>query len=71
MLHASEIKFLRKTVGKTKIYAIENQQIGESCGIQRINEWTERRRGEWGEHVTRMDSEILVIILRNNILAER
>ena len=39
---------------------IKSQQIRESCDIQPINEWVERRRGEWNEQVTRMDADILV-----------
>ena len=35
----------RKMVGKTKIDRIRTQQIRESCGIQPIIEWLERRRG--------------------------
>ena len=50
-------------MAKTKIDRIRSQQIRESCGIQPIDEWVERRR-EWGEHVTRMDAEILVKIPR-------
>ena len=37
-------------VGKTKIDRIRNQQIRESCDIQPINEWMERRRRrKWDE----------------------
>ena len=46
--------------GKRIIDRIRSQQIKESCGIQPINEWMERRRREWDENVTRMDSEKLV-----------
>ena len=48
---------------------IRGQQIRESCGIQPINEWVERRRRrrEWDKHVTRMDAEVLVKISRDNI----
>ena len=45
-------------VGKTKIDGIRSQQIRESCSIQPINEWVERRR-ERDEHVTRKDAERL------------
>ena len=62
MLEANEMKVLRKTVGKTKIERIRSKQIGESCGIQPINEWVEMRR--WDEHITRMDAERLVKISR-------
>ena len=43
MLEASEMKVLRKIVGKTKIYRRRSQKIRESCGVQSINEWV---RGE-------------------------
>ena len=56
MLEANEMKVLRKIVGKTKIGRIRSQKIRESCGIQPINEWVERKR-EWDQHVTRMDAE--------------
>ena len=44
MLEANEMKVLRKVVGKIKIYRIRSQQIRESCGIQPIIEWVERRK---------------------------
>ena len=43
-----------------------SQQIGESCGIQPINEWVERKRREWEK---RMDVERLVNISRENLPA--
>ena len=60
------MKVLRKIVDKTKIDRIRSQQIRESCGVQSINEWEERRRG-WDQHVTRMNAERLVKISRDNI----
>ena len=62
-------KSTKKIVDKTKIDRIRSQQIRESCGIQPINEWVERR--EWEEHVARMDAETLVKISRDNIPAGR
>ena len=62
------MKVLRKLVGKTKTNRIRRQ---ESCGIQPINEWVERRRREWNEYVTEMDAERLIKISRNNIPAGR
>ena len=70
MLETNEMKVLRKIVGKTKIDRIRSQQIRESCGIQPINEWVERRR-EWDQHVTRMDAERLFKISRDNVPAGR
>ena len=58
---------LRKIVGKTKIDGIKSQQIRESWGMQPINEWVERRRREWDQHVIRMNAERLVKISRDNI----
>ena len=73
MFEANEMKVLRKTVGKTKIYKIRSQQIRESRGIQPNNEWVKRRRRrrEWDEHVTRMNVDRLVKISRDNIPARR
>ena len=73
MLEANEMKVLRKIIYKTKIDGIRSQQIRESCSIQPINEFVERRRRrkEWDEHVTRMDAERLVQILSDNITAVR
>jgi hypothetical protein len=43
------MKVLRKVVGYTKIDRIRSQKIRESCGIQPINEWVERRRRKWDQ----------------------
>ena len=69
MLEANGMKVLRKIVGKTKIDRIKSQEIRESCGIQPIKEWVERRRREWDEHVARMDAERLGKISSDNIPA--
>ena len=50
------LKVLRKIVDKTKIDRIRIR-IRESCGIQPINEWVERRRRQRNGHVTRIDAE--------------
>ena len=66
------MKVLRKIVDKTKIDRIRSKQIRESCGIEPINEWVERRRRrESDDYVTRMDAERLVKISRDNIPAGR
>ena len=64
--NAMKVGLLRKIFGKTKIGRIRNQQIGESCGLQPINAQVEKRRGEWDEHVTRMNAERSVKISRDN-----
>ena len=68
MLESSEMKVLRKIVGKTKNRWNKSQQMRESGGIQPITEWQERRRRtrEWDEHVTRKDAEISVENSRDN-----
>ena len=43
MLEENEIKVIRKIVGKTKIDRIRSHKTRESCCIQPINEWVERR----------------------------
>ena len=57
-LEANEMTVLRKIV---------DQQIRESCGIKPIDKRAERRRREWDEHITRMDTERLVKISGDNI----
>jgi hypothetical protein len=71
MLEANEMKILRKIIGKTKIVRIRSQQIRDSCEIQPINEWVERRRIERNEPLTRMDAERLDKISRDSIPAGR
>ena len=56
------MKVLRKIVGKTKTDRIRSQPIREFCGIKSLNEWVERSRREWDQHVSRMDTERLVKI---------
>ena len=71
MLETYEMKVLRKIVDNIKIDRIRSQQIRESCSIQPLNKWFERRRRrrELVEYATRMEAEGLVIISRDNIPA--
>ena len=71
ILETNEMKIPRKIVGKTKRDRIRSKQFRESCGIQPVNEWMERRMRERDEHVTRMDAERLVKISRDNVPAGR
>ena len=68
MLEANEMMVLQKQLAK-KRHGIRSQQIRESCGIQPVNEWVERK--EWDDHVIRMDEEKLVKISKDNIHAGR
>jgi hypothetical protein len=65
------MKVLRKIVGKPKIDTIRSQQISESCVIQAVVEWVERRIRECEEDVTGMDDERFVKISRDNIHTRR
>ena len=64
-----ENSLLEKLLAKKKVERIRTQQIRKSCGIQQVNEWIERSRRKWDEHVTGMDVESLVKISRLNIPA--
>ena len=50
------VKIVRKTD------TIISQQFRESWGIQIINEWVERSRREWDEHVMKMNVEISAVL---------
>ena len=60
------LNYLGKQLAKQNVDRIRSQQIGESCGIQPINECVERRRREWHEHVTSMDAGSLFKIPKDN-----
>ena len=62
MLEANEMKVLSEIVSNSKIDKIRSQQIKENTSIQTINDWAERRRREWDEHVRRVGSERLTKI---------
>ena len=38
----------------------------DTCGFQPTDRWVERERREWDEDITRMDTETLVKISRDN-----
>ena len=66
MLEVKEMKLLSKIVNKPKIDSIKSQQIRESCDIEPINEWMERRKRALDEHETRMDVKRIVKMSRDN-----
>jgi hypothetical protein len=43
-----------KTVGKTRLDDVRNQDIREQCGTQPIWEWVNKRREEWNNDTSRM-----------------
>jgi hypothetical protein len=62
----TEMKFLRKIIGKTRRDRISNENIGQTCNIQNIADWITRRRYEWNEHITRMNPQRIVRQARDN-----
>ena len=60
MLEVTEMKTLRRITNKTKWDRARNDKIRESCEIQNITSWVQRRRTEWSEHISRMTDDRLV-----------
>jgi hypothetical protein len=54
MLDANEMKVLREKIDRTR-----SQQVRESCSTQPNDQCMQMRRGEWDEHITRIDAERL------------
>ena len=72
MLEETEMKTLRRTTNKTKWDSRErNDRIRESCEIQNITSWVQRRRTEWSEHISRMADDRLVRKVRDRIPEEK
>jgi len=59
ILETIKINTSRKTVVKTRLDHVGNQNIREQCGIQPIGEWVNKRRQEWNKHISRMTEEEL------------
>jgi hypothetical protein len=53
-------KKLRRIINKTKWDRMRNDRIWESCEIQNITSWVQRRRTEWNENISRMADDRLV-----------
>jgi hypothetical protein len=60
------MKVLRKIIGKTRRERISNENIRQTCNIQNNADWITRRRHEWNEHITRMNTQIIVRQARDN-----
>jgi len=67
MLEVTEMKTLRIITNKTKWDRTRNDRIRESCEIQNITLWVQRRRTEWSEHISRMADDQLVRKVRDGI----
>ena len=60
ILEVTEMKTLRRITNKTRMDKIRNERIRETCGIQNITSWVQRRRTEWSMHISRMAEDRLV-----------
>ena len=67
MLEVTEMKTLRRITNKTKWDRARNDRIRESCEIQNITSWVQRRRTEWREHISRMADDLLVRKVRKYV----
>ena len=67
MLEVTEMKTLRRITNKTKWDRTRKDRIRESCEIQNITSWVQRRRTEWSEHTSRMADHRLVSKVRDGI----
>ena len=61
------MKTLRRITNKTKWDRARKDMVGESCEIQNIISWVQRRRTEWSEHISRMADDRLVRKVRDGI----
>ena len=60
ILEVTEMKTLRRIINKTRRDRMRNESIRETCGIQNITSWVQRRRTEWSMHISRMAEDRLV-----------
>ena len=67
MLEVTEMNTLRRITNKTKWDRARNDRIRESCEIQNITSWVQRRRTEWSKHISRMADDRLVRKVRDGI----
>jgi hypothetical protein len=54
------MKTLRRILNNTRIDKIRNEKIRETCAIQNITSWVQRRRMGWSLHIRRTAQDRLV-----------
>ena len=57
---AAEMKFLRRTINKTRKDRIRNTQVREETGRRSVTEYIEEKQLKWYGHVKRMGMERIV-----------
>jgi hypothetical protein len=67
ILEVTEMKTLRRIINKTKWDRMRNDRIRESCEVQNITWWVQRRRMEWSEHISRVADYRLVRKVRDGM----
>jgi hypothetical protein len=67
MLEVTEMKTLRRIINKTKWDRTRIDRIWESCEIQNITSWVQKRKIEWSEHISRMADGRLVRKVRDGM----
>jgi hypothetical protein len=66
ILETTEMNTFRKTVAKTGLDHVRNQDMREQYGIQPIGEWVNKGREEWNNHISRMTEDRIVRVVRDN-----
>ena len=66
LLRTTEMKIIRAIHGKKLRDKIRSDQLRQLSGIQEIIKWANVRRGEWNDHVDRMEENRLAKNVREN-----
>ena len=69
ILETAEMKIARRIAGKTLMDRIRSDNIRQTCGIDKINDWILDRKKKWNEHIDRMTEERIVKITRDKLPA--
>jgi hypothetical protein len=62
-MQATEMKFLRRVEGITKLDRVRNEDVRKEFGIYAMNDKIKQKRTEW-QHKDRMNNERLTIQIR-------
>lgn len=66
-IETNEMKILRRINNKTLRDRIPSTDIRQACQITPTEEWIDKRRREWNNHINRMDQHRLVKVVRDKI----